>query len=130
MLPLRPALYDVGASPASSSSVMPFVSGTRRDTTVPQSMNRAKICISLGSQGEQVLPEQFAAVSLDRNGVLTTCARMAPILPMAAETPCPVERYRVGKHSPGMMNVVVLGPPVEEQLSPMPSAQLQIGPSS
>lgn len=35
---------------------------------------------------------------------------IAPSLPKAAEMPCPVERYRVGNTSPGMMNVVVLGP--------------------
>lgn len=35
---------------------------------------------------------------------------MEPILPDAADMPCEVERYRVGKTSPGTMNVVVLGP--------------------
>jgi hypothetical protein len=29
---------------------------------------------------------------------------------MAAEIPWPVDRYRVGKHSPGTINVVVFGP--------------------
>lgn len=35
---------------------------------------------------------------------------MAPSLPLAAEIPWAVERYRVGKISPGMIKVVVLGP--------------------
>ena len=35
---------------------------------------------------------------------------IAPNLPEAALIPCAVERKRVGKSSPGMMNVVVFGP--------------------
>jgi hypothetical protein len=35
---------------------------------------------------------------------------IAPSLPDAAEIPWAVDRYRVGNASPGMMNVVVLGP--------------------
>lgn len=35
---------------------------------------------------------------------------IAPSLPEAADRPWHVERYRVGKCSPGMMNVVVFGP--------------------
>lgn len=38
------------------------------------------------------------------------CAMMAPTLPEAAERPCEVDLYRVGKHSPGTMKVVALGP--------------------
>jgi hypothetical protein len=37
-------------------------------------------------------------------------AMMEPIFPDAAEMPCEVERYRVGKHSPGTMKVVAFGP--------------------
>ena len=37
---------------------------------------------------------------------------MAPTLPLAAEIPWELERYRVGKHSPGTMKVVALGPEV------------------
>jgi hypothetical protein len=33
-----------------------------------------------------------------------------PILPDAAEIPWDVERYLVGKHSPGTMKVVEFGP--------------------
>lgn len=39
-----------------------------------------------------------------------TWARTAPSFPDAAEIPCAVARYRVGKTSPGMTNVVVFGP--------------------
>jgi len=35
---------------------------------------------------------------------------MEPILPDPAERPAEVDLYRVGKHSPGTMNVVALGP--------------------
>ena len=35
---------------------------------------------------------------------------MAPSFPEAAEIPWEVDRYRVGKASPGMTKVVVLGP--------------------
>lgn len=38
------------------------------------------------------------------------CATMAPSLPHAAENPCPVARYRVGKTSPGITKVVTFGP--------------------
>lgn len=38
------------------------------------------------------------------------CATIAPSLPQAAEKPCPVARYRVGKTSPGITNVVTFGP--------------------
>lgn len=41
---------------------------------------------------------------------MAACAMMEPILPEAAEIPWDVERYRVGKHSPGTMKVVALGP--------------------
>ncbi len=41
---------------------------------------------------------------------MAACAMMEPIFPEPAEIPCEVERYRVGKHSPGTMKVVVLGP--------------------
>jgi hypothetical protein len=43
-----------------------------------------------------------------------TCAIMAPIFPAAALTPWPVLRYLVGKHSPGTMKVVVLGPKLKK----------------
>src|SRR3569833_809391 len=109
MLPLRPALYDVGTSPASSSRVTPIVTGKRKETAVPQSMKRAKICMSRLSHGEQPLPEQPAGASFVRMGMLMTWARMAPIFPMAADRPWPVDRYRVGKHSPGTIKVVVFG---------------------
>lgn len=36
--------------------------------------------------------------------------RTLPSLPLAAEIPWQVHRYRVGKASAGRMNVVVLGP--------------------
>ena len=35
---------------------------------------------------------------------------IAPTFPDAAEIPWAVERYRVGKHSPGTMKVVAFGP--------------------
>lgn len=37
-------------------------------------------------------------------------AMIEPIFPEAAEIPWDVDRYRVGKHSPGTMKVVELGP--------------------
>lgn len=37
-------------------------------------------------------------------------ATTAPIFPQAAEIPWAVERYRVGKTSPGTMNTVTFGP--------------------
>lgn len=48
-----------------------------------------------------------------RRGAIAACAMMDPILPIPAEKPWDVERYRVGKHSPGTMNVVAFGPGVE-----------------
>jgi hypothetical protein len=33
------------------------------------------------------------------------------------EIPCEVDRYRVGKHSPGTMKVVVLGPKFWKKLA-------------
>jgi hypothetical protein len=39
-----------------------------------------------------------------------TWETVAPILPLAAEIPWTVERYRVGNTPPGMMKVVTLGP--------------------
>lgn len=44
-------------------------------------------------------------------------ATTAPSLPKAAEIPWAVERYRVGKASPGIMNVVVLGPKFWKKLA-------------
>lgn len=44
------------------------------------------------------------------NWVKLTCATIAPNFPLAAEIPCAVDRYLVGKISPGIMNVVVFGP--------------------
>ncbi len=82
---------------------------------MPQSMKRAKICIRRSNQGEQEVPDwQLGGASLIRRGVEMTWATMAPILPMAAERPWPVERYRVGKHSPGTTKVVVLGPQLKK----------------
>ena len=52
-----------------------------------------------------------------------TCATIAPILPMAADTPWPVDLYRVGKHSPGIMNVVVFGPQLKKNCAMMYSAR-------
>lgn len=101
-------------SPASSSSVDPFVSGIRSEVRVPSSMNSANICIRRSKKGEQPLPAHASGRSFSRSGMLMTWARMAPILPMAAETPWPVERYRVGKHSPGTINVVVFGPKLKK----------------
>ena len=46
-----------------------------------------------------------------------TCAMMAPSFPLAAQIPCAVDLYRVGKTSPGMMNVVVLGPKFWKKLA-------------
>lgn len=38
--------------------------------------------------------------------------RTLPSLPLAAEIPWQVQRYRVGKDSAGRINVVVLGPKI------------------
>lgn len=92
MLPLRPELYDVGRSPASSSSVYPFVSGTKKETKSPENMKSANICISLSIQGEQALPEQSGSAPFLKRGIEMTWATMAPTLPMAAEIPWPVDR--------------------------------------
>lgn len=46
-----------------------------------------------------------------------TWAMMAPSFPLAAQIPCAVDLYRVGKTSPGMMNVVVLGPKFWKKLA-------------
>ena len=100
------------SSPASSSNVLPFVSGIRNDTTVPHSMKSAKICIKWPSHGdEQPLPWQCPLAS---NGGAMTCAMMAPIFPIAALKPCPVLLYLVGKHSPGTINVVAFGPKLKK----------------
>lgn len=48
----------------------------------------------------------FAPQGISRN--------LSPILPDAALIPCEVDRYRVGKHSPGTMNVVALGPKLKK----------------
>lgn len=50
---------------------------------------------------------------------MATCAMMAPILPAAAEIPCDVDLYRVGKHSPGTIKVVALGPKLEKKAQRM-----------
>jgi hypothetical protein len=42
---------------------------------------------------------------------------MAPSFPLAAAIPCPVERYRVGKSSPGTMKVVTLGPKLAKKFA-------------
>ena len=44
------------------------------------------------------------------NGPIKACAMIAPTFPEAALIPCEVERYLVGKTSPGTMKVVVFGP--------------------
>lgn len=48
--------------------------------------------------------------SLPRTLKKMICDTIVPSFPHAAAIPCPVERQRVGKISPGMMNVVTLGP--------------------
>ena len=50
---------------------------------------------------------------LVRRGAIAACAMIEPILPDAAEIPWDVERYLVGKHSPGTMKVVAFGPGVQ-----------------
>lgn len=42
---------------------------------------------------------------------------IAPDLPHAAEIPWAVDRYRVGKASPGRINVVVFGPKFWKKLA-------------
>lgn len=96
-----------------------MVSGTRKETSVPHSMNSAKICMRWLSQGWHAAPLQFGAAPLLRSGGAMTCATIAPILPAAAEIPCPVERYRVGKHSPGIRKVVVFGPKLKNSWASM-----------
>lgn len=44
-------------------------------------------------------------------------ARTAPNFPQAADTPWAVERYRVGKTSPGYTKVVVFGPKFWKKLA-------------
>jgi len=59
--------------------------------------------------------ETHAYIALSVVSDLRTLKKMiwetiAPSFPLAAAIPCPVERYRVGKISPGMMKVVTFGP--------------------
>src|SRR5580700_9878171 len=74
----------IGFSPAMTSSVSNFVSGIRKEISVPQSMKHAKISIRCASQGEQSLPLQSGGASFVRRNCAMTWASMAPILPLAA----------------------------------------------
>jgi hypothetical protein len=46
-----------------------------------------------------------------------SAARMAPTLPVAAETPCADARTREGKTSAGIMKVVAFGPKLKKNLT-------------
>jgi len=48
---------------------------------------------------------------------MKACEIIAPIFPDAALIPCPVDRYRVGNTSPGIIKVVVLGPKLEKKFA-------------
>ena len=66
-------------------------------------MNKEKISITWFNQ-ELVTP------SWSLRGPMRDCAMIAPTLPDAALMPKAVDRYRVGKTSPGTRKVVVFGP--------------------
>jgi hypothetical protein len=77
----------------------------------PHNMKRAKICMTCFSHGVAEEPGGAPRVTKRPNA---HWAIMAPTLPEAAEIPCDVERYRVGKHSPGTMKVVAFGPKLKK----------------
>jgi len=82
----------------------------------PVNMNRAKISRMCGRNADFPLGPPISTRrenptsdrQLSRNGY--SRAIIAPSFPDAAEIPWAVDRYRVGKTSPGMTNVVVFGP--------------------
>ncbi len=77
---------------------------------IPKNMKAAKICMTWLSHGDAAVPVAPGFAPRVRRGPKIVCAMMAPTLPEAAERPCEVDLYRVGKHSPGTMKVVALGP--------------------
>lgn len=111
---LLSSLARNGASPDRTSSVCLFVSGTKSDTSVPQSMQHAKISIKWSSHGWHAEPLQSAVAPFVSSGCAMIWAIVAPSFPLAALKPWHVLRYRVGKHSPGIMNVVALGPKLKK----------------
>lgn len=77
---------------------------------IPANMKAAKICMTWSSQGDASV---FVAPRV-RCGPMRIWATIAPTLPEAAEIPWEVDRYLVGKHSPGTMKVVALGPKLKK----------------
>jgi hypothetical protein len=76
----------------------------------PSNMKAANISRTCGSHGVMSGPFASGSAPLAASGPMITCAMMAPNFPDAALIPCDVLRYRVGKHSPGIMKVVAFGP--------------------
>ena len=58
-----------------------------------------------------------------RNTEKVIWVTMEPSFPLAAEIPCAVDRYRVGNASPGITNVVVLGPKFSKKFAMQTSAK-------
>lgn len=110
-----------------SSRVLPFVSGSRSVEKIPVSMKNAKISKlarrqSLRAQLFNDDHTHMCFTNLLVPPIFTilakpTCATMAPVFPLAAEIPWAVERYRVGKASPGITKVVMLGPKFWKKLA-------------
>ena len=92
-----------------SSKLLFIVSGNSKVEKTPVNMKSAKISRIWGRN----LPVPPILMSREK----PTCAMIAPSFPLAAQIPCAVDLYRVGKTSPGMMNVVVLGPKFWKKLA-------------
>lgn len=97
------------SSPESSSRDLPLVSGSKKVLNRPVNMKPAKIW-KMWSMNWSFPPISFSLAK-------PTWAMIAPSLPEAAEIPWEVDLYRVGKHSPGMTKVVVLGPKFWKKLA-------------
>jgi hypothetical protein len=111
-----------------SSSEIPFVSGINKVAKKPSNMNSAKTIRSTGDHANSEIIDSLSkmcpmkapspgAPPMSLSRLNPTWAMIAPSLPDAAEIPCAVDRYRVGKTSPGMMNVVVFGPKFWKKLA-------------
>ena len=98
-----------GTSPANCSRVFLALSGTSNDVKTPSNMKTANISRTCGSHGVASGPFAPGSAPLVASGPMITCAMTAPNFPEAAPIPCDVLRYRVGKHSPGIMKVVAFG---------------------
>lgn len=99
-----------GTSPANCSRDFLAVSGTSDDVNTPSNMKTANISRTCGSQGVASGPFAPGSAPFVAKGPMITWAMTAPSFPEAALIPCDVLLYRVGKHSPGIINVVAFGP--------------------